>query len=937
MLKQYDGLLLTCFRRISDRIPLVIFAVGLLTAVIAWRYKVAEDDALNQMVFDQQVAVLGNAVQERLARYEELVAGARAALPDVGPAGEDTLRRFVAAEDVRRRYPGIGGFGMAVHVAAADIDAFTVARRVNRPDFHITPVTVGEAAVSGGPAYVVVQAYPVAATSIIGYDLATDSLRRQTADQARDSGQVALSRRLTLLTPGASGSDVVMMAAIYRGGSIPATVEERRNALAGWVVAAIRMGALLDSLLVEQQGIDITLTDVTDGASGSVIYERRGFVGGNGSLPRFSRAITLHIGERVWEARFAGGPSGPSIQSRSDADLVLLGGIGLSVLVWACLSLVVAGQQAARTEARHAATAQSLSEAKYRRFIASTAEGYMEVDSDGRIIDVNDALCRTLERGRGDLVGIPLLDLATNSSRPLVAHHLTSRVEGDQRCYDAILRKGSGGRVHLRVHASTATDPASGRLHSFALMSDITSQTHQQDQMQATQVRLEQIFAAAPIAMAVVRLEDGMVVQANRSAANLFGLCGDGAAVDAAAGDTGAARSLSGHNFFPYIANPEDGRTLLAAVRASGNIRGFEMRMMRPDGSIWWAMLSAARFLYGGDLAMLVGCQNIDAVKKGQEAQKLAAAILDSVRDGVMVLSLDHRIQQVNPAFTGITGFSADDALGQPPTILESGHQDSPLYGQVWEEVERSGFWSGDLWLRRRSGEAFVSSTSVTPIRTGSGPATHYVAVMHDITTRKEDEDRNWKLANYDALTGLPNRLLFADRLSQAVGRAQRTGGRFALLYLDLDGFKPINDRWGHGAGDQVLQETANRLLACVRGSDTVARVGGDEFVVILADAQDRAATRMVAQKIVDALSHPIALAVVRNGQEEQEEGAVTVSVGMALFSADGNSADGMVEAADAAMYHAKATGKNRCTFPPGTGDGGAVAMPPSLCLPPAE
>lgn len=904
-----DGPLLRITRYLRNSTPWVALLACLSAAVVAWYQENANEARRREAALGQRAAVLATALQERLGRYEGLVSAARAALPNAGPAGEDALRRFVTVEDVSARYPGIAGFGLVVTVPAADVGGFTTLRTVTQPDFHITPKAGGEARPPDSPAYVVVQAFPAVAAGMVGYDLATDQTRRQTAEQARDSGRVALSRRLTLLSPGASGNDVLMMAAVYRGGVVPPTVDERRAALAGWVVAALRMGPVADSLLSGQTDIDLILTDITGGRPGIPVYERRGLMAADEDTSTITRTIALHIGERVWEVRFtalAADGGNPA------SGLILAGGTGVGFLLWGGLSLLAAGRRTAEDEARRTADTLSRTEATYRRFIASTAEGYIEVDGDGRIIDVNDALCRILERPRDALVGTPLLDLATNSSRAVIAHHLTSRTIGDQRCYDATLRGGNGGRVNLRINATTATaGPSGGRLHSFALMTDVTAQTRLQEQMHAAQMRLEQIFAAAPIAMAVVRLDDGMVVQANRSASTLFGPgSSPGPAAD---GEPGAAQTLSGHNFLPYIANAEDARALMAAVRTSGNVRGFEVRMMHPDGTTWWAMLAAARFLHGGDLAMLVGCQNIDAVKKGQEAQRLAAAILESVRDGVMVLSLDHHIEQVNPAFTWITGYSAADAVGQTPGLLESGGQADSLYDAVWAGVGRDGFWSGDLWLRRRSGEAFVSSTSVTPIRPGGGAPTHYVAVMHDITARKEDEDRNWKLANYDPLTGLPNRLLFADRLSQAVGHAQRAGGRFALLYLDLDGFKPINDRWGHGAGDQVLQETAVRLLACVRGSDTVARVGGDEFIIILADAQDRTAARTVAQKIVGTLSRPITLTTA----DGRVEGTVTASIGMAVYAADGSTPEAMVAAADAAMYHAKAKGKNRCTFSP--------------------
>ncbi|ROR35136.1 bifunctional diguanylate cyclase/phosphodiesterase [Inmirania thermothiophila] len=290
-----------------------------------------------------------------------------------------------------------------------------------------------------------------------------------------------------------------------------------------------------------------------------------------------------------------------------------------------------------------------------------------------------------------------------------------------------------------------------------------------------------------------------------------------------------------------------------------------------------------------------------------EEALRVGAAVFEASGEAIMVTDAEGRIRAVNPAFTRITGYSAEEAVGQTPAILKSGRHAEDFYRAMWEALEREGRWEGEIWNRRRNGEVFPEWLSIAAVRDAAGRTTEYVAVFADITRRKEDEARIWRQANYDALTGLPNRTLFFDRLARAVSTARRIGGRLAVLFVDLDRFKWVNDTLGHAAGDALLQEAARRLARCVRESDTVARLAGDEFTVVLAEIRRAADAERVARAILAELERPYVL----EGQEVQISG----SVGIAIFPEDGEDAETLLRHADAAMYRAKEAGRNAYGF----------------------
>lgn len=295
----------------------------------------------------------------------------------------------------------------------------------------------------------------------------------------------------------------------------------------------------------------------------------------------------------------------------------------------------------------------------------------------------------------------------------------------------------------------------------------------------------------------------------------------------------------------------------------------------------------------------------IDASAEQQQLAEssLLHSVFQSMHEGLVVTAPDGRIELVNRSFCEITGYRADEVLGKTPAILNSGRQTASFYDNMWQEIRRTGWWSGEIWNRRKNGELYPEWLAISTIYSAEGEINHYVGLFSDITARKHTENQLLRLAHFDSLTGLPNRSLLLDRLHQGLLVAQRQRSALALLFIDLDRFKPVNDGFGHREGDRVLADAAQRIVSCVRESDTVARIGGDEFVVLLnfiATPQD---AERIAGKITSILSVPF-----HTHSHEHHLGA---SIGIAIYPQDGEDHETILRHADAAMYRAKQGGRN--------------------------
>jgi diguanylate cyclase (GGDEF)-like protein/PAS domain S-box-containing protein len=295
--------------------------------------------------------------------------------------------------------------------------------------------------------------------------------------------------------------------------------------------------------------------------------------------------------------------------------------------------------------------------------------------------------------------------------------------------------------------------------------------------------------------------------------------------------------------------------------------------------------------------------QELTERKRAEAGMRLAEKVFDTVDAAVLVTDEASRIIKVNPAFTVITGYSAEEAIGHDTSMLSSGAHTPEFYQEMWDSLKRSGSWQGEIFNRKKNGEFYTEWLSINAVHDNEGRLTNYVALFSDISERKAAEAQMHNLAHYDPLSGLPNRTLLSDRLQQAIAAAKRDKLRMALMFIDLDKFKPINDSLGHHIGDLLLKEVASRMLDCLRESDTAARIGGDEFVVLLPVIDEASDALAVAEKIRHAIFQTFELA----GRGLN----ISASIGVAIYPEHGSDEKTLLTNADTAMYFAKEAGRN--------------------------
>ena len=339
----------------------------------------------------------------------------------------------------------------------------------------------------------------------------------------------------------------------------------------------------------------------------------------------------------------------------------------------------------------------------------------------------------------------------------------------------------------------------------------------------------------------------------------------------------------------------------LARLERTSHIN-FESQHRAKDGTPRDLDISVSRV--PGATTQVVFLRDIGARKRTEEKLKQMARIVEVADNGVMVTTPAGVITYVNAAFTAITGYTEAEAVGKTPAMLRSGRHHASFYADMWRQLQAHGHWQGYVWNRRTDGALFAEWLSVGDVRDKSGAVSHFVALFSDITRLIQSVENMEHLAHHDGLTGLPNRLLVSARLDHALERAARESKRVALMFIDLDHFKEVNDRAGHDAGDRLLQSVAARMLAVCRADDTLGRLGGDEFVVILEGVQDEADIERVGTELLAAF--PMC---VPTGDGSVE---VTASIGLAYFPEDGHDAATLLKASDAAMYRAKQGGRNR-------------------------
>ena len=512
-------------------------------------------------------------------------------------------------------------------------------------------------------------------------------------------------------------------------------------------------------------------------------------------------------------------------------------------------------------------------------------------DADGFYIFANPAACRLTGHVLEELKSMHIRDLVAPECLGALPEHLAKLSSGPFQRSEWLLRLKQGGSICVDLTTGRLKD---GRYMAFGR--DLTEQHRAEQALRSREQQLARVIDGSDQGYWDWNLKSGSFQVSPRWESML--------------GYGPGEMRITAENWYDHV-HPEDVERTRASIQ--GNLRGelasheVEIRC-RTRGGDWRWILSRGRVVERsdeGEALMMSGTHtDITERKVFEQTQKEAAAVFDSSYEGILMVNREGVITKVNSAFTRITGYSADEAIGRKPSMLSSGKQSAEFYDDLWKSVLGHDFWRGELWNQRKNGELYAELLSISVVRDAQGEVLHYIGIFSDITKLKAHEAELDRVAHFDPLTGIPNRRLLSDRLNQAIIRSNRSGKSCAVCFLDLDGFKAVNDQHGHAAGDQLLVAVSRHLKSILRGDDTLARLGGDEFVVLLSDVGTLEECMLVLDRILNAVAKP-----VRLGDAEVR---VTASIGVSLYPQDNVDADTLLRHADQAMYLAKDGGKNR-------------------------
>ncbi|MBU0594981.1 MAG: PAS domain S-box protein [Gammaproteobacteria bacterium] len=510
---------------------------------------------------------------------------------------------------------------------------------------------------------------------------------------------------------------------------------------------------------------------------------------------------------------------------------------------------------------------------------------------------------KLLGRSEAEMQGIRIQDLVGDELFRIREPYIRSALRGEPQSFEGTLPKPDGNVLH--VLAQYIPHKVDGQVQGvFGLVTDITSIKHDQEQLRVSDAALKAVSQGV-----VIRGADQFILSANDAFASITGY---------------STTEIIGRDYCLLVGpltDPHQAERIRMSFEYGTEFSG-DILHYRKDGSAFWNELTISPVHdEQGQLTHFVGItRDITKRKHAEESLRIAAVAFES-QEGMMVTDANSVILQVNRALTEITGYMAEEIIGQTPRLFKSGRHNTAFYAAMWDSIKRTGGWHGEIWDRRKNGEIYPKWLAITAVKSEDGAVTHYVGAHTDISTRKAEEDVIKNMAFYDPLTQLPNRHLLNDRLSQAMAASKRSACYGALMLLDLDNFKPLNDTHGHIAGDQLLIKAAERLNKCVREMDTVARFGGDEFIVMLNGlgtdkAESTSQAGIIAEKIRAALSEPYLLTIRHNEKADATvEHHCSASVGVTLFFNYEASYSEILKKADMAMYQAKKAGRNLIRF----------------------
>jgi len=891
---------------------LVVVVTGLVLAALSFVLQTLRHGHAQRLDahFEEEARRITAKIGWRMNAYTQVLRGGAGLFAASRDVTRQEWRRYVEALAIEQHLRGVQGVGFLRVIPAPKLDAHLEAvRQEGFPEYRVTPSGPRD------PYTSIVYLEPFSGRNLraFGYDMFTDPVRRAAMERARDSGDIAFSGKVRLVQE--TGADVQAGVLVYHPvydhpADALRTVGQRRDALIGWTYSPYRMGDLMENMLRSDLGL-IRL-EIFDGVPGAdnLLYDSESGGPRAGEAPTRAMVSTLPLPGRIWTLRYTALPgfAGATKFETPWVDALALLVIGLLTLSlgWALIST----RRRARAMADRLTASLRESQEHLRATFEQAAVGISHLDPrTGRYCRVNHRLCELTGYSRDELEHLTYRDLSHPEDRDIgrdLRRDIDERVIEHAHYEKRYLHKG--GRT-LWVHVTvSAIFGAEGEVKFHLLViEDITARKaaeaalrHSERKARELSDHLGEVIWATNIGTWEWNLGTGEAVLNERWAA-ILGLTREELA------------PTTGDTLLRFV-HPDDAGHVHEQVRRCRSrevdLSECEVRMRHRQGHWVWVLMRGRVVAWSqeGQAVRISGTLTDISVRKAAEARlKLAASVFTHAREGIVITDPDGNMVDVNDTFVRLTGFRRDEVLGRNTRMLKSGRQGAEFYATLWRSLADKGHWSGEIWNRHKRGEVYAALLTISAVRDEQGATQNYVALFSDITTMKAHENALEQLANHDALTRLPNRVLLADRLRQDMAQAERRGTPLAVVFLDLDGFKGVNDRHGHDVGDELLIALAQRMKATLREGDTLARVGGDEFVALLGDLKQAGDCELILDRLLQAAAQPVMVGAI--------ELRVTASLGVAFYPRDSADADELMRQADQAMYQAKQAGRNRYRF----------------------
>jgi diguanylate cyclase (GGDEF)-like protein/PAS domain S-box-containing protein len=894
--------------RYTMLLPWLVLVACLAATLLLW------DNARQSVLleiqadFDSRAHEAIDSVEQRMKSYEQVLRGADGVFAAFGKVGRSEFLTYVNALNIESGYPGMQGLGFVQVVPSEQKNRFIAnIRKEGFTEYTIRPGGMRDIYAS----VTFIEPFNESNQRDFGYDMFSDSvyplsgdsasgIRRSAMEQARDTGNIILSGKVKrLMEDGPHAQPGFMMYyPVYKNDSLHDTLTERRANIIGWVYAPFSVEKMMDGILGEiGSDVDIEIFDGERMDEQAIMYDPDSSVNYSSDLihgeerPKslFHTTSRIELAGHYWTVAVR---SLDGFEMRLNSDkpkFIAFAGIGASLLLALLTWLLVYG----RTRAMQDAQEITRSEERLAAVIDTALDAVVEIDADGIITGWNSQAEKIFGWSRDEAIGRALHEVIIfplngmwhilNSSHGSM---LDSRVEMTAMRLD-------GRKFPIELAITRITVDGGYRFSTF--IRDITERKQTEESLMISEQRFRMVSEAAG---EYLWETDAHMVYTYVSSKS----------VDVK-GYT--PEELIGRRFTEFM-EESDVSSVVGVINqsiASKAPFSLQHRGITQSGSILWEEVGGIPIFDGN--GVLTGFRgaglDITERKLAEDELRLASLVYENSSEAMAIADENKLIIAVNPAFEKLTGYTREEVIGKYPGIFNSRRNDHTFYRRMWQAITSTGYWHGEMWSKRKNGEGYIQLLTINTIKSNNGSVLRYAAQFSDITKKKESEELIWKQANFDALTGLPNRSMFSDRLVQEINKTNLSGQSLALMFIDLDRFKEINDTLGHDMGDMLLQEAAQRLSSCVRTTDTVARLGGDEFTVIMGGLEDHNNVELIAQDILLKLAEPFLLG--------SETAYVSASIGITFYPEHASTIDELLKHADQAMYLSKHKGRNRYSY----------------------